>query len=123
MHPHCEQSGLPPNWQGVIRLSRSAVTLSVVRAKMHSLGDCGGSSYPRRTLSGSSSFGKSGFRLANWSSTRSLSFGARISSTFSPTWGVNRLNQIFRISDLSDQNWENSLNEWGRIAIWRVTVQ
>ena len=32
--PHCEQSGSPPNWHGVIRLFRSAVTDKVVRAKM-----------------------------------------------------------------------------------------
>jgi hypothetical protein len=42
MQPHCEQSGLPPNWQGLILPSRSAVTENVVRAKIHSLGDCGG---------------------------------------------------------------------------------
>ncbi|MCI0660856.1 MAG: hypothetical protein L0220_07255, partial [Acidobacteria bacterium] len=35
MHPHWEQSGLPPNWQGLIRAFKSAVMLKVVRAKMH----------------------------------------------------------------------------------------
>src|SRR5215831_16616571 len=40
--PHCEQSGLPPNWQGVILPCKSAVTESVVRAKIQSSGDRGG---------------------------------------------------------------------------------
>ena len=40
--PHCEQSGLPPNWQGVMRLVRSAEMLVVVCAKMQSLGEAGG---------------------------------------------------------------------------------
>jgi hypothetical protein len=31
--PHCEQSGLPPNWQGVILLFRSAEIVWVVCAK------------------------------------------------------------------------------------------
>ena len=30
MQPHCAQSGVPPNWQGVIRRSRSADRLVVV---------------------------------------------------------------------------------------------
>ena len=42
MQPHCEQSGVPPNWQGVIRVFKSAVSESVVRAKMHSAGERGG---------------------------------------------------------------------------------
>jgi len=46
MQPHCEQSGVPPNWQGVTRLLRSAVSESVVRAKMHSAGDRGGFRVP-----------------------------------------------------------------------------
>ena len=35
MQPHCEQSGLPPNWQGVMRCSKSAEMQLVVCAKMH----------------------------------------------------------------------------------------
>ncbi len=42
MQPHCEQSGVPPNWQGVILVFRSAENVSVVRAKMQSFGDAGG---------------------------------------------------------------------------------
>ncbi len=43
MQPHCEQSGMPPNWHGVILVEKSAETHSVVCAKMHSSGDSGGS--------------------------------------------------------------------------------
>src|SRR5215467_5463455 len=43
MQPHCEQSGLPPNWHGLTRLFRSAVIVRVVFAKMHSVGFDGGS--------------------------------------------------------------------------------
>ena len=42
MQPQFEQSGLPPNWHGVMRRSRSDEKHSVVCAKMHSSGDCGG---------------------------------------------------------------------------------
>jgi hypothetical protein len=42
MHPQLEQSGLPPNWHGVICRRRSADTHSVVRAKVHSVGEAGG---------------------------------------------------------------------------------
>jgi hypothetical protein len=42
MHPHCEQSGLPPNWHGVTSDSRFAVTVLVVLAKMQSAGVDGG---------------------------------------------------------------------------------
>jgi hypothetical protein len=40
--PHWVQSGVPPNWQGPILVSRSADKDVVVLAKMHSSGDCGG---------------------------------------------------------------------------------
>ena len=43
MQPQLEQSGVPPNWHGVMRVSRFAEMHSVVRAKMHSAGDDGGS--------------------------------------------------------------------------------
>ena len=43
MHPHCAQSGVPPNWHGVILVEKSAETHSVVCAKMQSAGDSGGS--------------------------------------------------------------------------------
>ena len=45
MQPQLLQSGVPPNWHGVIFVFRSAETVVVVRAKMHSSGDCGGSAY------------------------------------------------------------------------------
>src|SRR5271154_1293088 len=42
IHPQAAQSGLPPNWHGVIFVSRSADSVCVVRAKIHSSGLCGG---------------------------------------------------------------------------------
>ena len=42
MQPQEEQSGLPPNWQGVILVSRSAEMVWVVKAKTHSSGLWGG---------------------------------------------------------------------------------
>ena len=42
-HPQFAQSGLPPNWQGVIGFSKFADTHAVVFAKMQSSGECGGS--------------------------------------------------------------------------------
>ncbi|MGC1595169.1 MAG: hypothetical protein WA774_07425, partial [Candidatus Acidiferrales bacterium] len=38
MHPQDAQSGFPPNWQGVIIVFRSAESVWVVIAKMHSSG-------------------------------------------------------------------------------------
>ena len=40
-HPQFAQSGLPPNWQGVIGFSKFADTHAVVFAKMQSSGECG----------------------------------------------------------------------------------
>ena len=42
MHPQLAQSGLPPNWHGVILVWRSADTQSVVLAKTQSSGESGG---------------------------------------------------------------------------------
>src|SRR5580693_7977228 len=52
MQPHCSQSGSPPNWQGVIFVFKSADTVFVVRAKIHSAGLLGGD-----TISAISSLG------------------------------------------------------------------
>jgi hypothetical protein len=38
MHPHELQSGVPPNWHGMILVFRSADKVLVVCAKMQSLG-------------------------------------------------------------------------------------
>ena len=43
MQPQFVQSGLPPNWQGVMRVSKSADRHVVVLAKTQSSGDFGGS--------------------------------------------------------------------------------
>ena len=43
MQPHSEQTGRPPNWQGVIGVVKSEETHAVVWANMHSWGDEGGS--------------------------------------------------------------------------------
>ena len=42
MQPHWAQSGVPPNWQGVMRRSRSADRLVVVCANTQASGDAGG---------------------------------------------------------------------------------
>ena len=42
MQPQLLQSGVPPNWHGVIRVVRSAEIVVVVRAKTHSSGESGG---------------------------------------------------------------------------------
>jgi hypothetical protein len=57
MQPHCSQSGSPPNWQGVIGVERSAEIVSVVRAKMHSLGFLGGEAISRMSAFGISKSG------------------------------------------------------------------
>lgn len=57
MQPHCAQSGLPPNWHGVILVIRSAEMIPVVLAKMHSRGLRGGDANSRMTASGISNFG------------------------------------------------------------------
>jgi len=56
-HPHDSQSGFPPNWHGVILVSRSADNVCVVSAKTQSWGLCGGEVNCRITASGMSSFG------------------------------------------------------------------
>ena len=43
MQPQLLQSGVPPNWHGVIFVVRSADIVVVVRAKTQSSGDDGGS--------------------------------------------------------------------------------
>lgn len=57
MQPHCVQSGVPPNRQDVTRFFKSAVSESVVRAEMHSAGECGGLRYPSVACFGITSFG------------------------------------------------------------------
>src|SRR5437870_13720936 len=59
MHPHSEQTGCPPNWQGEIVVARSDETQAVTWAKMHSLGDAGGRKKPSRTTWGISTLGYS----------------------------------------------------------------
>ncbi len=41
-HPQLAQSGLPPNWQGLIRVRKSAEMQLVICEKTHSSGDAGG---------------------------------------------------------------------------------
>ena len=64
MHPHDEQSGFPPNWHGVIFVSRSADNVWVVRANTQSWGLCGGEANCRISNSGISNFA---YRLRNCS--------------------------------------------------------
>ena len=57
IHPQDAQSGLPPNWHGVIFVCRSADNVCVVSAKTQSCGPGGGEANCRITDSGMSSFG------------------------------------------------------------------
>src|SRR5262249_26863599 len=57
MHPQDAQSGVPPNWHGVIFVCRSADKVCVVSAKTQSCGPTGGEANCRITDSGMSSFG------------------------------------------------------------------
>ena len=75
MQPHCEQSGLPPNWHGVMRCSKSAETQLVVRAKMHSSGLDGGVAYCLTSPSGIPIFGKRARIAISAATTRSRSSG------------------------------------------------
>src|SRR5271157_5051242 len=79
MHPQEAQLGFPPNWHGVIFVSRSADKVWVVSANTQSWGLCGGEANCRITTSGISSFG---YRLRNSNisaMTRLRSSGVRIS--------------------------------------------
>src|SRR5271163_4188678 len=95
MQPHCSQSGFPPNWQGVILVERSAETVIVVRAKIHSSGLFGGEEIFFMTISGIS---RTGYLFRSSSSSVIMVVrwtGVRISGSVAPRCGVNRLNQTF----------------------------
>src|SRR5690242_5462568 len=94
MQPQLEQSGAPPNWHGVIFVSRSADTHSVVCAKMQSSGDDGGSRYASSSGRGICSFVNVSRITLSCATTRLRSSGASFSADSSPTCGVYRLNQI-----------------------------
>src|SRR5260370_17839414 len=116
-HPHEAQSGVPPNWHGVISVFRSADTIFVVRAKTQSCGLAGGAENCRIKPSAMSSFGYL-FRNSAISITARLrSSVVSISGKRSPICGVNRLNHTFLISDLGVQTAINSLTYSGLLLI------
>src|SRR4029077_6076737 len=78
MHPHCEQSGLPPNWHGVMRCSKSAEMHEGVCAKMHSSGLLGGVAYCLTSPSGIAIFLYLRLSDISAATTRSRSSGRRI---------------------------------------------
>src|SRR5215471_13980432 len=85
MQPHSAQTGRPPNWQGVIRVAKSAEIHVHACAKMQVSGDFGGSKYPFKMMSDISSFGK---EVRNRKSSRTAfdrSWGFRRSSESSPS--------------------------------------
>src|SRR3974390_2973393 len=106
--PHCEQSGVPPNWQGVIRVFRSAEIESVVRAKMQSRGDAGGLRNSSIILLGIPITGYLSRNRISSSVARLRWAGVRISGATAPTCGVKRLNQIRLVSLRAFQNRTNS---------------
>src|SRR5207253_9861058 len=57
VHPQLLQSGMPPNWHGVIFVVKSAEMLLVMRAKTQSFGDSGGGANNSISSFGSVSLG------------------------------------------------------------------
>src|SRR5688572_16850649 len=108
MHPQFAQSGLPPNWHGVIGFSKFADTHAVVFAKMQSSGECGGRTYESSNPWGVRSLGYF-VRIASRSATTVCRspFVSR-SADISPTCGVYRLIQICDTARFADQNCANS---------------
>ena len=102
MQPQFAQSGVPPNWHGVMRVSRSADRQAVVCAKMHSSGEAGGARYASSNAAGICSFGKRGRKRLSSATTRVRSSDVRRSSEASPTCGVYRLIQMERTFGLAD---------------------
>src|SRR3954466_11543010 len=91
--PHCEQSGLPPNWHGVTTVFRSAEITVVVCAKIQSSGDVGGIPQSLICASNMSSFGDA-VRRRRSSATHCVRFvGERISAATSPALRGNMLIQ------------------------------
>jgi hypothetical protein len=107
-HPHSEQTGLPPNWHVVMRVARSADRHSVLRAKMHSAREAGGRRYPSKTYRGSCTSGKRCAHVANSFKARARSPFWSCSAKSLTACGVNRLNQILRAFERSDQKRANS---------------
>src|ERR1700761_527969 len=122
MQPHCWQSGLPPNWQGVILVERSAETVIVVRAKIHASGLFGGEEISFITISGISRTGYCFRSLCNSTTVAALWAGVSISGSVAPRCGVNRLNQTFVTAGCVLQNWRNWSRYPGRSAICAVMV-
>src|ERR1700682_3854874 len=108
MHPHSEQTGRPPDWQGEIVEARSAEIQAVTCAKMHSRGDAGGRKKPSRAARGISTLAYSVRSCATSETTLTRSSAESRSRLNWSSWGVNRLNQIFRASGRTDQNSQNS---------------
>ena len=57
IQPHSAHTGSLPNWQGAIRVFKSAEMHVLRHAKVHSRGERGGLRYPQGTISGKSTFG------------------------------------------------------------------
>ena len=123
MQPQLAQSGFPPNWQGVIGFSKFADTHAVVFAKMHSSGECGGSTYDSMSPFGIRSLGYRVARRISSATTRSRSAFVSRSAEISPTCGVYRLIHICETAGFADQNFVNSSRYPSRRTCWRVTVQ
>src|SRR6266446_9481464 len=89
MHPHSEQTGRPPNWQGEIVVARSAEIQAVTCAKMHSRGAAGGCRNPSRTTWGISTLAYSVRSSAISETTLTRSSAERRSRQNWSSWGVN----------------------------------
>src|SRR3954453_22030668 len=95
MHPHCEQSGSPPNWHGFTTVLKSAETIFVVRAKTHFSGELGGARNSFTSPSGISSLGYSFLNSIRLRTTSVRSVAERHSTGFAPRCGVKMLIHTF----------------------------
>ena len=88
MQPQRAQSGVPPNWHGVIRFSRSAEMHSVVCAKMQASGEDGGVGQGVDQALGHLQLGIAGAQLVQRGDGAARSSAVRHSGDSSPTCGV-----------------------------------
>jgi len=108
IQPHCSQSGFPPNWHGVMSVRRSAESIFVVRANMHSVGFLGGDSNSRMSSSGISRAGYFSRNFLRSSITAALCDLVSISGSCAPRCGVKMLNHTLSTSGWLVQKLRNS---------------
>src|SRR5579864_374829 len=106
-----------------MRVFKSAETVHVDCAKMHSAGDLGGKRYSQIVSSFMSSFGNNGRKRIRSATTLRRCSGERISGATAPRCGVNSENQIRLASGTLSQNLRKDSIAFSRASICPVTVQ